>query len=97
MPVDLETGDLVWVRWTNVTNPTFEKECFPTVIVTAYDDGNIIHKRASHNKEFAWGYDIIAKSPDTIYDNRLAWVIYNIDAVKEAVIAQQPMEVEQDV
>ncbi len=79
-PVDLKTGDIVWIRWLRYRRTDTPESATPSRVITVYPDGNIIHrKNGENNSEFAWAKDVIAKSNSI----NLAHYAYRTDPVKK--------------
>ena len=68
--VDIQPGDVVWVKWEHAIHNDLSNRATPTTVRKVYDDGNIIHKRKGYDDlEFAWARHVYAKSPGLdLYD-----------------------------
>ena len=85
LPLLLEKGDIVWVRWRHYRHGDTPEAAIPTKIIKVYDDGNILHKKEGYDAiEFAWAKDIIAKSPGLAY-SRMPYRTIPLKEIREAI------------
>ncbi len=81
--INLEAGDIVWVRWDHFRHGDQTPKATPSKVIKVYDDGNIIHeKRGYDGKKFAWADDVIAKSPGIPF-NRMPYRTMSISDIQK--------------
>lgn len=85
LPLNLEPGEIAWVRWDHYRHGDSPPTATPTRVLKVYDDGNILHERRGYDDtEFAFSRDIIAKSADIPFD-RMPYRTIKISEINDAL------------
>ena len=89
LPLLLEAGDIVWVRWRHYRHGDTPESATPTKVIKVYDDGNILHKKDGYDDvEFAWAKDIFAKTPNLPY-TRMPYRTVPLVDIREALYKKE--------